>query len=106
VRIEGAEPLCFASVETATRELLDLVDQPAAAPLLLSGSRAAALTLANEREAANPAQPVLVAREHWLDAETALALADPSRDFARDKNRRSGRCERSRLPAPGPQPRR
>lgn len=83
MRVDGASPLCFVSVETATAQLLQLVDETDSAPLLLSGRRAAALTLANEREAADPAQPVLVARELWLNAETALALADPSRDFAR-----------------------
>ena len=35
------------------------------------------------REAADPAQPVLVEREPWLDAEAALALADPGRDLDR-----------------------
>jgi GTP cyclohydrolase II len=83
VRIEGPEPLTFVSIETATPEMLALVDPEATAPLLLSGRRAAALSLANEREAADPDQPVLIAREAWLNASAALTLADPAQDFAR-----------------------
>ena len=83
VRIEGPEPLTFVSIETATPEMLALLDPQATAPLLLSGRRAAALSLANERDAADPDQPVLIAREAWLDAFAALTLADPAQDFAR-----------------------
>jgi GTP cyclohydrolase II len=83
VRIEGPEPLNILSIETATPQLLELLDTEAKAPLLLSGRRAAALSLANEREAADPHRPVLVAREPWLDPDAALTLADPAQDFAR-----------------------
>jgi GTP cyclohydrolase II len=83
VRIEGPEPLTILSIETATPQLLDLLDPEAKAPLLLSGPRAAVLSLANEREAADPHQPVLVAREPWLDSGAALTLVDPAQDFAR-----------------------
>ena len=83
VRIEGSESLIVLPVETATSELLDMLDPQARAPLLLSGRRAAALTLSNARDAADPAEPVLVAREDWLDCQAALALADPAGDFAR-----------------------
>jgi GTP cyclohydrolase II len=83
VRIESAEPFAFVSIETATPELLQLLDPNVEAPLLLSGRRAAALSLANERDAADPAQPVLVAREPWLDPAAAITLADPAQDFAR-----------------------
>jgi GTP cyclohydrolase II len=83
VLIESDSPLSVASVETATPELLALLDPNGVAPLLLSGRRAAALSLANEREAADPARPAVVAREPWLDSEAALTLADPSQDFAR-----------------------
>ena len=83
VRIEGPEPLAILSIETATPQLLELLDPERKAPLLLSGLRAAALSLANEREAADPYQPVLVSREAWLDPDVALALADPAQDFAR-----------------------
>ena len=83
VRIEGPEPLAFVSIETATPALLALVDPEAKARLLLSGRRAMALSLANEREAADPSEPVLIAREAWLDADAAITLADPAQDFSR-----------------------
>jgi len=71
------------AVETATPELLDLVDPKRQARFLISGRRAAALALANLRDAADPSQPVLIERSDWLDAETARALADPGRDLDR-----------------------
>lgn len=83
VQIESPEPMGIVAVETATPELLDLVDPDRQAPLLISGERAAALALANERDAADPVQPVLIERSNWLDVETALALADPGRDLDR-----------------------
>ena len=83
VAIEGAEPFAFVSIETATAELLGLLDPETKAPLLLSGRRAAALSMANERDAADPAQPVLIAREPWLDRAAAITLADPAQDYAR-----------------------
>lgn len=83
VRIEGPAPVAILAVETATQELLDLLDPKHEAQLLISGQRAAALNLANEREAADPAAPVVIARADWLDAGTALALADPGRDVER-----------------------
>jgi GTP cyclohydrolase II len=83
VRIDGEQPLAILAVETATPELLEIVDPRAAAPLLISGERAAALSLANLRDAADPAEPVLIERSSWLDAEAALALADPGRDLDR-----------------------
>jgi GTP cyclohydrolase II len=83
LRIDGDAPLDVLAVETATAEMLDLLDPGNVAPLLLSGRRAAALSLANERDAADPAQPVLVARTGWLDVPTARALADAGSDMAR-----------------------
>ena len=50
---------------------------------MISGNRAAALKLANERDAADPNAPVLIDRAPWLDAATARAIADPSRDLDR-----------------------
>jgi GTP cyclohydrolase II len=55
----------------------------ASAPLLISGWRAAALSLANRVDAADPGEPVLIERASWLDAETARAIADPGRDAER-----------------------
>ena len=83
VGIDGAAPITIAAVETATPELLELLDPERKAQLLISGERAGALALANERDAANPVQPVLVERSEWLDAETASSLADPGRDLDR-----------------------
>ena len=83
VRIEGPDGVTVAAVETASPELLDLLDPDRKARLLISGERAAALALANLRDAADPAQPVLIERSSWLDVETALELADPGRDLDR-----------------------
>jgi GTP cyclohydrolase II len=83
VRIEGPVPIAILAVETATQELLDLLDGERRAQLLISGERAAALHLANERDAADPAGPVVIGHADWLDAATALAIADPGRDLDR-----------------------
>ena len=83
VRIDGDLPLDVLAVETASAEMLDLLDPGGKAALLLSGHRAAALSLANEKEAADPARPVLVARADWLDVAAAQAMADAGSDMAR-----------------------
>jgi GTP cyclohydrolase II len=83
VRVEGSEAMSVLSVETATAEVLQLLDPTQTAKLLLSGQRAAALNLANVREAADPSRPVLVERSAWLDAQTAKELVDPGHDFER-----------------------
>ncbi|HEV8407800.1 MAG TPA: GTP cyclohydrolase II [Sphingomicrobium sp.] len=83
MRIAGARGLTIAAVETTTEELLDLRDPEHEARLMISGNRAAALKLANEREAADPQAPVMIERTTWLDSATALALADPGRDLDR-----------------------
>jgi GTP cyclohydrolase II len=80
VRVDGATVL---SVETASQAMLDLIDPKGQAPMLLSGARAMALGLANERDAANADRPVEVRHRDWLDREAARALADPGRDFDR-----------------------
>ncbi len=83
VRIDGDRDLTVAAVETTTQELLDVRDPNHRARLMISGNRAAALKLANEREAADPEAPVVVDRAPWLDAATALEIADPGRDLDR-----------------------
>jgi GTP cyclohydrolase II len=83
VRIEGAQPLSVLAVETATQELLDLLDPSNRAQLLISGERAAALNLANERNAADPGEPVVIDHAPWLDASAALTIADPGKDLDR-----------------------
>jgi GTP cyclohydrolase II len=82
-RAVGVGAGAFLSVETSGAEMLALLDPGGRARLLISGERAAALGLGNEGNAADPARPVLIERAEWLDAETALAIADPSRDMAR-----------------------
>ena len=83
VRIEGDRGLTVAAVETTTGELLDLRDPDHKARLMISGNRAAALKLANERDAADPQAPVVIERSDWLDCAAASALADPGRDLDR-----------------------
>jgi GTP cyclohydrolase II len=83
VRIDGSPSVTILAVETATPELLGMLDPERRARLLISGERAAALSLANLKDAADPVQPVLVERADWLDAPSALALADPGRDLDR-----------------------
>ena len=70
-------------VETATAAMLDLLDPGHDAQLLLSGPRAAALGLGNERDSADPDLPVVIQRCPWLGQDEALALADPGRDLDR-----------------------
>ena len=83
VRIAGTRELTVLAVETGTQELLDLRDPERRARLVLSGNRAAALKLGNEREAADPGAPVIIERPAWMDEAAALALADPGRDLDR-----------------------
>jgi GTP cyclohydrolase II len=83
VRIVGPAPIAILAVETVSQELLDLLDPGRDAQLMISGERAAALHLANERDAADPAAPVVIGHAPWLDAETALAIADPGKDLDR-----------------------
>jgi GTP cyclohydrolase II len=73
----------FIAVETATAAMLELADPSAQARLVLSGLRAGALSLANEIHAAEPDRAVAIQRCPWLDAQGALALADPGQDLAR-----------------------
>jgi GTP cyclohydrolase II len=83
VRIVGSASIAILAVETATQELLDLLDPDHCAKLMISGERAAALHLANERDAADPAEPVVIGHAPWLDAASALAIADPAKDLER-----------------------
>ena len=83
LRIDGPCPTAILAVETASQQLLDLLDPEQDARLLISGERAAALNLSNERDAADPGAPVVLGHADWLDAGTALAIADPGRDLDR-----------------------
>ena len=70
------------SVETASDATLALADPGGEAAILISGQRAAALGLANQRDAAG-SEPVRVARCAWLDRDLVRAIADPGLDFDR-----------------------
>ncbi len=63
--------------------MLDLLDEDAKAPLLLSGGRAAILGLGNRLAAADPGDPVRIERAKWLGRDQALSLADPAEDASR-----------------------
>jgi GTP cyclohydrolase II len=70
------------AIETADDLRLAAFDPDGEANILLAGSRAATLKLANQLDAADSAQPVTVARTPWLDMPAARALADPATDLA------------------------
>ena len=80
MRILSDPPLKVLSVEAASADTLTMLDPASTAPLLISGWRAATLSLANRRDAADPAAPVLIERSEWLDMEAARAIADPGQD--------------------------
>jgi GTP cyclohydrolase II len=77
------DSLTVLSVETAPDTLLAELDPQAAARVLVSGARAAALGLGNQREAAAPARPAVIARSEWLTPAIVRQLADPGADYSR-----------------------
>jgi GTP cyclohydrolase II len=75
--------LTLLPIEGATPDTLAAFDPRGEAPLLLSAARAVTLKLANQREAADPQAPALIARERWVDTPAAaMAIADPVQDLA------------------------
>ncbi|NIJ07391.1 GTP cyclohydrolase II [Sphingomonas vulcanisoli] len=83
IRIAGdGGAICLLAIETADEERLAGFDAAGMAGVLLSAERAATLKLANQRDAATPAVPVLIGRAPWLDLPGAVALADPSADLS------------------------
>ena len=82
-RAIGVGSITIAALETATDAFLRLSDANRSAPLLLSGARAAALGLGNQRDSASIQAPVLIERAPWLDPATVRDLVDAGRDFAR-----------------------
>ncbi len=70
------------AIETADAPALAQFDAANTADILISAGRAATLKLANQRDAAAPDAPVMVARRAWLDLAEATALADPQLDLA------------------------
>jgi len=83
VAIDGTDGrLVVLAIERADDERLAAFDPDGRADILLSGERAAILKLANQRDAADVAAPVRIARVPWLDLPGATALADPVGDLA------------------------
>jgi GTP cyclohydrolase II len=83
IRLAGAGgALALLPVEGATTQSLATFDPAGQAPLLLSAARGVTLKLANQREAADPAAPILIARERWIATPAdAMAIADPVSDL-------------------------
>ena len=61
------------AIETAT--------DTTASTLLISASRAATLKLVNQRDAGDTSRPVMIAAPKELDAQLAIAIADPALDL-------------------------
>ena len=80
VAIDGQ--ICVMAIETADDAGIARFDPDAKANILISAGRALTLKLANQREAATPDAPVLVARAPWIDHAGARAMADPALDLA------------------------
>ena len=74
--------LAVLAIETADAVRLAAFDDRSEAAVLISASRAATLKLANQRDAADPAQPVTIRREPWIDLGCARAIGDPALDLA------------------------
>ena len=82
VGVAGADgAIAVLAIETADEGRLAAFDPDGAADVMLSAPRAATLHLANQRDAAVPGLPTLIARVPWLDLDTATALADPALDL-------------------------
>lgn len=70
------------AIEGADDITLPAFDPGKSANILVSASRAHILHLSNQLAAADPEAPVLIARERWIDAPLAMAIADPVQDLA------------------------
>jgi GTP cyclohydrolase II len=81
---EGADRLMLLPIETADAARLAAFAPDGRFDVILSPERAATLTLANQRAAADaaPSGAVRIAHVPWLDLDTATALADPARDLS------------------------
>ncbi|MEO8723693.1 MAG: GTP cyclohydrolase II [Sphingobium sp.] len=74
--------LVVLAVESADDIALPAFDPEHRADILISASRAHTLHIDNQLAAADPEAAVLIARESWMDAPLALAIADPVQDLA------------------------
>ncbi len=77
----GDGALRLMAVEGADAVTLADFDPHAKADILISATRAETLKLTNQRAAADPDSPVLIARTPWIDGDVAMAIADPVRDL-------------------------
>ncbi|MEJ7926908.1 GTP cyclohydrolase II [Sphingobium sp. AN641] len=77
----GDGALRLMAVEAVDAVSIVAFDPANDADLLISGARAETLKLTNQRAAADPDMPVLVARTPWIDRDVAMAIADPVRDL-------------------------
>lgn len=76
-----AGALSVLPLETSDADALTAFDPGGAANVLVSAGRAATLRLANQRDAADPDQPVTIVRAPWIDHPCATAIADPQVDL-------------------------
>jgi len=82
VRVAASDgSLRLMAIEGADAVTLADFDPEGAADILVSAARAQTLKLANQRAAADPEMPVLIARAPWIDADVATAIADPVLDL-------------------------
>ncbi|MET0137976.1 MAG: GTP cyclohydrolase II [Sphingobium sp.] len=79
--VAGDGVLRLLAIEGADAVTLAGFDPAGQADILISASRAQTLKLANQRDAADPDRPVLVARMPWIDRDVATAIADPVLDL-------------------------
>lgn len=79
---ENSASLNLLAVETADAGRLAGFAPDGRYDVLISPERAATLTLANQRPAAQAPAAVRIAQVPWLDLDTATALADPARDLS------------------------
>ena len=91
VRIEGPA-LTVCAVETTTQELLDLRDPDHRARLMISGNRAAALKLANERDAADPGRRSQSSGRHGSTSRPRSRLPIPAAISIEPERPLSCRC--------------
>ena len=77
----GEDALVLLAIETADEGRLRAF-APSDYAILISSGRAETLKLTNQREAAEPDQPVMIERAPWFDMALATAIADPQLDLA------------------------
>ncbi len=70
----------YLAIETADEAALAAFDAAGPGDILITGTRAVTLKLANQRDGV-PTGPVRVARAAWVDLGEAIALADPALDL-------------------------